>query len=621
MENEDKKVNKVLDTALWYADSLGFSVIPVGSGPDQKAPRIPGWKEFQETRASEEQIREWFSKMPDAKVAIVTGTISGIVVIDVDGNRGGSTDGLPPTSYCHTGNGYHYYYRHPGVDVKTCTNIRPGIDIRGDGGYVVAPPSFHKNGKQYTWEQEGLDLAALADLPEWAYKEERARASSTFELAPQTRPKAQSFAEVIPEGGRNNVMTRQIGRLWRYLPPNLREDIFPVIQLYNQTKLSPPLEDRELLTILNSVSGMEDKRRATVPVPNVDNLGAGIVSLKELCERDFPAALWAVEDLFEAGTLNMLSAAPNQYKSWIVTHMAICLAKGEPLFGRFKTTKQAVMIVNGEDPLRQLRDRSMLLLAQRSEDLPIYFLAEQEAQLTQEVCEALLAEAKRREVGFIVFDSLRSLNDADENSSKEMQAVMNLLRIFMRAGMTVLFTHHNRKKPTGNNARFATEDVGEEIRGSTAILGAVHGHLSCDPMKTADDSKKIVVRQQKLKAAQKIKPFVISVDLAEQSFGLLYDGEFSPAANAEDRAQVAILQILGESEGWFSLSDFIARKVGGERSIRSALKQLQVSERIDFKTKGELAKEGASLGVHEFAKHNAVLYKRKPKQMDLEEPF
>lgn len=620
MENTDKNVNKVLGTALWYLNEAEFSVIPVGFGPDGKAPMIKEWKRFQESRASVEQVRGWFSSMPDAKVAIITGKISGIVVIDVDCDKGGSIEGLPRTSRCRTGNGYHFYYKHPGVPVKTCGGIRPGIDIRGDGGYVIAPPSMHKNGKQYTWEEDGLDIQALADLPEWTYKEEPRQSSTSLDLTPR-HPTV--LAEKVVEGARNNVMTSQIGRLLHYLPPGLRQDIFPIIQLYNKQSFSPPLDERELQTIFKSVSKMEDARRSIAePIIDTEVLGKSIVSLKELCERSFPAAVWAIEDLFEAGTLNMISAAPNQYKSWIVAHMAICLAKGEPLFGRFKTTQQGVMIVNGEDPLRQLRDRLVLLLEQHTEDLPIYLLAEQDARLTQEVCEELLALAKARNVGFIVFDSLRSLNEADENSSKEMQDVMNLLRIFTRAGLTVLFTHHNRKKPTGNNARFAGEDIGEEIRGSTAINGAVHGHLSCEPMKTTDESKKIVIRQQKLKVAAKINPFVVSVIPGTDSFELVYDGEFSATINAEDRAKAAILRILEESDKWFSVGDLIAQKAGGDRSVRSVLRQLALTEQIDSKTKGALAKEGAYLGVNEHAKHNALLYKRKPRQMDLKgEPF
>jgi hypothetical protein len=94
-------------------------------------------------------------------IGIVTGAASGIVVIDVD--AGGEETlarlerehgPLPPTVMARTGGGgRHIYFRHPGVPVKNDVKKRlaPGVDIRGDDGFVVAPPSLHKSGNLYEW--------------------------------------------------------------------------------------------------------------------------------------------------------------------------------------------------------------------------------------------------------------------------------------------------------------------------------------------------------------------------------------------------------------------------------------------------------------------------------------
>lgn len=97
-------------------------------------------------------------------LAMRTGETSGTVVVDVDHGNGGDVTlaelvakGLtPPTAYVRTGSGgLHLYYRHPGVYVPISqSRLGPGIDVRGDGGYVVAPPSIHpKTGELYRWER------------------------------------------------------------------------------------------------------------------------------------------------------------------------------------------------------------------------------------------------------------------------------------------------------------------------------------------------------------------------------------------------------------------------------------------------------------------------------------
>jgi len=111
-----------------------------------------------------------------------TGGRSGLLVVDIDPSHGGlaslerlraSGYGLPATLSATTGGGgRHLYYRHPGgrplpnaTGELPGAGPAPGIDVRGDGGYVVAPPSGHVSGGRYSWEQ----LAALAPMPTWMY--------------------------------------------------------------------------------------------------------------------------------------------------------------------------------------------------------------------------------------------------------------------------------------------------------------------------------------------------------------------------------------------------------------------------------------------------------------------
>jgi len=112
--------------------------------------------------ADPDTIRAWWQRWPWANVAVATGAASGLVVLDVDPRHGGDvalvdrvrrSGRLDYLAHVLTGsNGDHYYRRHPGGSVPNSVGkLGPGIDIRGDGGFVIAPPSRHISGQRYLW--------------------------------------------------------------------------------------------------------------------------------------------------------------------------------------------------------------------------------------------------------------------------------------------------------------------------------------------------------------------------------------------------------------------------------------------------------------------------------------
>ncbi|MBI2550896.1 bifunctional DNA primase/polymerase [Candidatus Uhrbacteria bacterium] len=587
--------NDILASALRYGE-LGLSVIPVGR---DKKPLI-AWTRYQTERATPEQIKAWWSQFPDANVGIVTGAVSGIVVIDVE--AGGSVEGLPFTAYCRTGGGgWHYYCKHPGKPVKNGVKVRPLTDIRGDGGFVVAPPSIHASGKPYAWDgmfplPRGENIKALDELPDWALQSNPMPKPLLAEL-----PIAYNYySKEINEGQRNDTAIRLIGKVLHHNPPELWETLYPAIQSWNATCVKPPLTEMELRRTWESGIRMEGKKRTDT---EEDAEVRPAVSFKELCESEFPDLKWAIESLFESGTINMISAAPNQYKSWVVQHMAICLARGEKVFGHFATDKQGVMIVNEEDPARLLKERSLMLVGQ-AEDIPVLFHVEDGIKMNEKSVDALIGEIKQSGVRFIIFDSLRSMHGADENSSTEMQRVMDFLKRFAREGITVLVTHHNRKKP--RQPGMSRDELGEEARGSSAISGALHGHISCEPIEK-DGKRCVVIRQQKLKGAKKLNPFLIGINESDGRFGFTYLGEYQANEDAVHKAKVAIADVLEQSIKWLSLKDLSTHDISGERTVRKALGELTAEGHIQSKTRKELLAVSAPMTGTD-GKHNEKLY-------------
>ena len=218
-------MNAALDTAIDYA-RRGFSVIPLhGILPDGrctcgkarcadagKHPLGGKWKHLQTTPLTEVQIRDVFGKNPHANVGIVTGAVSGLIVIDMDGAEGPkSYAGLVPKEDrplgpgVRTGNGGHLYFRHPGHGLKNFVKKHPGLDARADGGYVVAPPSRHASGREYVFaEGRGIDLS-LPALP--------APILALFDQKGQDQPHPPQ-ASATPQEAR--VSVRPSGELIRY---------------------------------------------------------------------------------------------------------------------------------------------------------------------------------------------------------------------------------------------------------------------------------------------------------------------------------------------------------------------------------------------------------------------
>jgi hypothetical protein len=156
---------------------LGFSMIVLAKNTKKSC---IDWKDYQTRKAPEDEVAIWTKKFPNANPAAVTGEISDIVVIDIDGQEGYDLywDRLPSTLTCQSPGGeyrYHLYYRYP----KGLGRVRnfqkgynngdmPGIDFKADGGYVAFPGSVHKNGGVYEWlEGHGPGEIEIADLPGW----------------------------------------------------------------------------------------------------------------------------------------------------------------------------------------------------------------------------------------------------------------------------------------------------------------------------------------------------------------------------------------------------------------------------------------------------------------------
>lgn len=156
-----------LRAAQGYA-RRGWRVLPIR--PRDKRPLLPGWQDI--ASIDEDVIAGWFDRCPAVNVGIATGPASGLFVLDVDGATGEATlagQPLPPDApVVATGRGRHVYLAFPSTLASVATTkagVAPGLDTRGRGGFVVAPPSRHPSSSTYGWLRE--PDGALPPAPAW----------------------------------------------------------------------------------------------------------------------------------------------------------------------------------------------------------------------------------------------------------------------------------------------------------------------------------------------------------------------------------------------------------------------------------------------------------------------
>ncbi len=252
----------MIDSALEYLD-MGFSIIPVNRS--NKRPYISSWKEFQKRPPTPEEIEKWWKTWPDANVAIVCGKVSNIFIVDADGPKGIAwmNEHLPKTGvYSLTGKGVHAVYRiPPDTTIKNAVRLADEVDIRGEGGYFVAPPSIHESGHQYKWQflMDGWD-----DLAEYKPKQNGHKEGNlNLDLsAVSQKLDLDKLEEGVPQGERDNYIFKEACRLrglglteteaWiviktfasRCRPPFPEKDAF--IKLQQAWKYEPNLPDIEV---------------------------------------------------------------------------------------------------------------------------------------------------------------------------------------------------------------------------------------------------------------------------------------------------------------------------------------------------------------------------------------
>jgi hypothetical protein len=261
--------NLLLQAALGYA-TCGWPVFPVFEPlpngkcscgkPDcpspGKHPRVPNG--LKDGTINKQQIQSWWSRWPSANIAVPTGAPSGLAVLDVD--RAEPPDDLQAaTLVARTGAGWHYYFQLGSFPAKSSAGkLGNGVDLRGDGAYIIVPPSRHANGATYRWIDSD---ETLQDAPAWLLSTnpivEGERNDCLYKMGSAARGKGKSEGEILDE-----------------------------LLLANSRRCVPPLDDAEVEQIARGAAKYQPNSSSELVLVSTTarNVG-GILNLDQLRAR------------------------------------------------------------------------------------------------------------------------------------------------------------------------------------------------------------------------------------------------------------------------------------------------------------------------------------------------
>lgn len=363
---EYRRRTRMLPAVLGYV-ARGWPVLPCKPGGKEPL-TAHGSKD---ATTNEATICSWWARWPDANIGIATGSASGLLVVDID-PRNGSNEQLAELEKRHgelstdyvvgtSDGGRHYYFRLPNGEAVPCSKLAPGIDIKGDGGYVIAPPSIHPSGHAYCLKHEGY----VPPAPDWLIAELRPKANA--------QAHAQGGATVGVDGLH---VSSEIKRLIREGKPKGQrsEAIFKVIRamvkaghadteistilLDPANKLSEkPLEHGPawLQAEINRARVKPDTEGQAANGKDASSTGkqnrpsAGVVCLADVEPEEVE---WLWHPYIPIGKVTSIEGDPGLGKSWLLMAIAAAISKGgEGLLGKPAAAPATCLLISAEDGL------------------------------------------------------------------------------------------------------------------------------------------------------------------------------------------------------------------------------------------------------------------------------
>ena len=464
---------KLIEAAVAYA-GRGLPVFPCNG-------KVPLTEHgFQDASTDPKSVLTWWTRWPTANVGMPTGEASGVVVLDVDVQHGGTGTlaelerrhgKLPPTAEVLTpSGGRHYWFSHRPLK-STAGVLGEGLDTRGEGGYVVLPPSVGENGRPYMF----LQKRDRAELPEWIVR-----------LVNDKRRNGSPPVEgVIPEGRRRQELLSLAGSMRRR--GMSAQEILAALVAVNEKRCRPPLQNRELEALANDVEKRYDPAKDSFPPLGIRPGGNENVSepyvfsatpIESLLENVPPEPEWKFRGYVATYALTLLAGRPKVGKSTLVFALLAQLVAGEP-FGGLETQAAGVLLLS-EERRDTLAEKARILgivsfppptspSGGNDKNRPLHVLMRHDAGAVAwpELVRQAMTYCHQHKLGVLVVDTWdrwTSLRGDSENAAGAVNEALEPLQYAAASGLAVLIVTHQRK---------SAGEFGDAVRGSNALTGGV----------------------------------------------------------------------------------------------------------------------------------------------------
>jgi hypothetical protein len=472
---------------------------------------------------------------------------SDVFVVDLDGD--GALDAweelgpCPDTLVIETPRGWHLYFKHPGFAVKTSAGeIAKGIDIRGEGGFVVAPGSPHRSGGSYTVFEDTPPADAPAWLLEWLQRQKAPSAAQHYPgdiVEPAERARRRElYAEYLrseapargPElrgqGDQTLFNVVQRGAYDLALPV---DDVLELVREHYDPRCSPPwadeLEERvhhkahdaktsstrpraeplpaDLVTRVQDSFPAQEAPPPDAQASETDKLEAELKITWGRWDEPLPPAVYTISPIVPEATLGVIVAKGSSLKTWLVLSMLSAVARGQPWLGHFPCSHAPAMLIDFESGRDIIHERVQYL---RTHDAPQLGIASfPNARIDDMKFWIALAKiVLARGVKLIAIDSFAAgATGVDENDAKSADPLHYAARFIEATRCAVVLIHHAKKGGESGDER-------DMVRGSGAIFGAADWIYTMVPQD--EDRTKMLVRCIKA-FRKKTDDFIVSLTI------------------------------------------------------------------------------------------------------------
>jgi hypothetical protein len=454
------------------------------------------------------QITRWSEMYPHANWAVATGAISGVWVLDVDNkpDRRG-TDSLNTwlqqmhfklgeTYLVATGGGgWHLYFRATD-HLGNRTNVLSGVDVRGDGGYVLIAGSNHISGVPYTLSRETDPISAdhrLIDLVQRQMPK------------PVATPPGASVLDPVAEGERNDTLFRRACSLRR----KTGDDRKLVDMAIRTAGRESGLSDREIDTIMDSAFQQDHSDDLPAIFASAEPSRLNLRGASEV--RNLPKPKYLIEGVMPMGGLFQVFGPTGEYKSFVMLDMLACIANGLPWMGHEVTAAGPVAFVLGEGGYDAgVRVEAwMLAHPEASDERIVYSIEEQIDLLNDSAVEAIMEDLEEYRLThfaaepwrMIVFDTQADhMPSGDEDKAGDITRLKaSIQRIAHATGAAVGLVHHTgheKSRERGSSRQRQAMDVVMQVQSNRIVNEKQKGAAKFEPIPFTVDpfGDSIVVR-------------------------------------------------------------------------------------------------------------------------------